>query len=110
MGEPVVALPSFEELCEYVRRALCEQDALDPEQTPFFRSVVRRGGAPCGVVFHVEGPRLLRTSAVWAADSDRIVFYNSTGQRTHEVRLSEAPAIADLRLAHRDSQQSQQAA
>ena len=95
MGEPVVALPSFEELREYVRKTLCDQDALDPAQTPFFRTVVRRGGRPCGVVFHVEGPRLLKTSAVWAADTDRIIFYDSTGQRTRDVRLSEAPSIAD---------------
>jgi|SRR5579883_13988 len=93
MGEPVVALPSFRELTEYVRAALCEQDALDPAQTPFFRTVVRRAGRPWGVVFHVEGPRLLKTSAVWSADEDRIVFYNSTGLRTREVRLSESPEL-----------------
>jgi hypothetical protein len=94
MGERVVALASFAELSKYVRAALCEQDALDPNQTPFFRSVVRRGGRPWGVVFHVEGPRQLRTSAVWAAAEDRIVFYDSTGQRVREVRLSEAPELS----------------
>ena len=100
MGEPVVALPSFEGLSEFVRKTLCEQDALDPAQAAFFRAVVRRGGRPWGVVFHVEGPRLLRTSAVWAADEDRIVFYDSTGQRVREVRLSEAPELpADVRKA-----------
>ena len=93
MGEPVVALPSFEDLSAFVRTALCEQDALDPGQTPFYRAVVRRGGKPWGVVVHVEGPRLLKTSAVWAAAEDRIVFYDSTGQRTREVKLSEAPEL-----------------
>lgn len=93
MGEPVVALASFAELSEYVRTVLCERDALDPKQTPFFRTVVRRGGRPWGVVFHVEGPRLLKTSAVWAAGEDKIVFYDSTGQRVREVRLSESPEL-----------------
>jgi hypothetical protein len=46
----------------------------------------------CGLIFHVEGPRLLRTSAVWSAEDDRVIFYDSTGQRFHEVRLSESPA------------------
>jgi hypothetical protein len=86
MGEPVVDLASFAEVSEYVRAALCEQDALDPSQTPFFRTLVRRGGRPWGVVYHAEGPRQLRTSAVWAAGEDRIVFYDSTGQRVREVR------------------------
>ena len=95
MGEPVVALPSFEELSEYVRAALCEQDALDPGQTPFFRAVVRRGGKAWGVVFHVEGPRLLRTSAVWSADDARIIFYDSSGLRFREVDLSESPVFGE---------------
>jgi hypothetical protein len=94
MGEPVVALPSFHELTEYVRKMLCDQDALDPAQTPFFRTMVRRGGRPWGVVFHVEGPRLLKTSAVWAADADRVVVYDSTGLRTHALRLSESPELS----------------
>ena len=100
MSNAVVALPTFDELCRFVRQALCEQDALDLEQTPFFRAPVVRGGRPWGWVFHVEGPRLLRTSAVWAAAEDRIVFYDSTGRRTREVRLSEAPAVeADRKAA-----------
>jgi hypothetical protein len=93
MADAVVACASFEELSEYVRQSLCEQDALDPNLTPFYRALVQRRGRPTGVVFHVEGPRMLRTSAVWAADDDRIVFYNSTGQRVRTVTLTEAPQV-----------------
>jgi hypothetical protein len=110
MGERVVALASFVDLSNFVRAALCEQDALDPSQTPFFRSVVRRGGRPWGVVFHVEGPRQLRTSAVWAAGEDRIVFYDSTGQRAQVVRLSEAPSIADCGIRNAESESRAEAA
>jgi hypothetical protein len=95
MGEAVVALPTLDELAAFVHAALCQQDALDPEQAPLVRTVLAKGRRACGVVFHVEGPRLLRTSAVWAADDERIIFYDSTGQRVRAVRLSEAPPIAE---------------
>ena len=70
---------------------LCDKDALDPAQAPLFSTPLRRGGRTCGLVFHVEGPRLLRSSAVWSADADRIIFYDSTGVRFRDVRLSESP-------------------
>jgi hypothetical protein len=31
---------------------------------------------------------------VWSADEDRVVFYDSTGLRFHEVDLSESPVAA----------------
>ena len=91
MGEAVVALPTFEELSAFVHTTLCRQDDLDPAQAPLVRTPLARAGRVCGAVFHVEGPRLLRTSAVWSADDHRVIFYDSTGQRTRAVRLSEGP-------------------
>jgi hypothetical protein len=96
MGEAVVALPTLDELAAFVHRALCQQDALDPAQAPLLRTPLVKAGRPCGAVFHVEGPRLLRTSAVWSADDSRILFYDSTGQRVRAVRLSEGPDSAEL--------------
>ncbi len=92
MGPAVVGFSSVEELAAFVHAALCEKDALDPRQTPLFRTPLRKAGRTCGLVFHVEGPRLLRTSAVWSADDDRVIFYDSTGTRFREARLSESPA------------------
>lgn len=89
----VVALSAVEDLAEYVHRVLCEKDALDGSQTPLFRTPLKKAGRACGFIFHVEGPRLLRTSAVWSADDDRILFYDSTGVRFHEVKLSESPEL-----------------
>jgi hypothetical protein len=48
-----------------------------------------------GFVFHVEGPRLLRTSAVWAAEDGRLVFYDSTGQKVQAVTLPEGSPIGE---------------
>jgi hypothetical protein len=89
--DTVASLPTLEELRGYVLTALCRQDALDPKQTPLLQAVIARRGRPCGLMFEVRGPRLLRASAVWAGDENRIFFYDSSGMRFAEVRLSEAP-------------------
>ena len=95
MSRVVVAFSAVEELAGYVHSVLCDKDALDPAQAPLFRTSLRRGGRVCGLVFHVEGPRLLRTSAVWSADDARIIFYDSSGLRFCEVELSESPTPAE---------------
>lgn len=101
MGPAVVAFSAVEELAAFVHQALCDKDALDPEQTPLFRTPLKKGGRACGVVFHVEGPRLLRTSAVWSADTDRIIFYDSTGTRFRTAELSESPLMGAEETAAR---------
>ncbi|MFO0823927.1 MAG: hypothetical protein U0792_12595 [Gemmataceae bacterium] len=93
MSQAVVACAGVDELTAFVRQVLCERDALDPVQTPMFRTPLQKAGRTCGLIFHVEGPRLLRTSAVWSGDDDRIIFYDSTGIRFREVNLSESPVL-----------------
>jgi hypothetical protein len=95
MSSTVVAFDAVEDLAAFVHQVLCDKDALDPNQTPLFRTPLERAGRACGLVFHVEGPRLLRTSAVWSADHDRIIFYDSIGQRFREVSLSESPELGE---------------
>lgn len=91
MSQVVVACAAVEDLAAFVHQVLCDKDALDPAQTPLFRTSLKKAGRACGLVFHVEGPRLLRTSAVWSADEDRVIFYDSTGTRFRDVKLSEGP-------------------
>ena len=93
MSLAVVACAAVEDLAVFVHQVLCDKDALDPAQTPMFRTPLRKADRVCGLIFHVEGPRLLRTSAVWSADDDRVIFYDSTGTRFREVRLSEGPTV-----------------
>jgi hypothetical protein len=91
MNLHVVPLPTLDELRDFVRHTLCERDRLDPAQVRMRQAPLRRGDKTCGLFFQVEGPRLLRTYAVWAGDEHRILFYDSTGERFAEVRLNEAP-------------------
>ena len=99
METVVVALPTWEGLTGYVHQMLCEADALDPTQVPLIRAPLMRAGRPCGMIFHIEGPRMLRTSAIWAAEENRILFYDSTGARHRTVRLSESPDLGVSRTA-----------
>ena len=75
-------LPTIEELRRHVHDTLCAHDRLDPVQTPLHQAVINRSGRPCGILFQVQGPRLLKTYAVWAGEEDRILFYDSTGLRS----------------------------
>jgi hypothetical protein len=95
-SDAVVALPTLEALQAFVHQQLCARDHLDPAQTPLLRGVIKRLGGPCGLLFQVEGPRLLKSYALWAGEENRILFYDSAGLRYAEVRLSEAPDPAGL--------------
>lgn len=95
--EAVASLPTLDDLRRHVREILCGHDRLDPSHTPMQQALIKRSGRPCGLFFQVQGPRQLRTYAVWAGEENRILFYDSTGLRFAETRLSEAPD--PLRLA-----------
>ena len=97
----VAALPTLDDLCDFVLNALCRHDHLDPEQTPLERALITRKGRPCGLFFQVQGPRLLKNYAIWAGDENRILYYNCNGERVAETRLSEAPDPATLELSPR---------
>src|SRR5262249_38635432 len=89
--DPIAALPTLEEVRRHVLEPLCAHDRLDPGQTPLHQAVITRRGRPCGLFFQVQGPRLLKTYAVWTGEENRILFYDSTGLRFAQTRLSEGP-------------------
>lgn len=87
----VAALPTLNELQVYVLNILCQNDNLDPDQTPLEQALITRHGRPCGLYFQIQGPRLLKNYAIWAGEENRIIYYNSSGERVAETKLSEAP-------------------
>jgi hypothetical protein len=89
--DAVVALPTLDDLRRHVLQVLCAHDQLDPAQTPLRQSLINRRSKPCGLFFQVQGPRMVKTYAVWAGEENRILFYDSTGLRFAETRLSEGP-------------------
>ena len=89
--DSVAALPTLADVRQYVLQTLCRHDRLDPGQTPLREAVIVRSGRPCGLFFQAQGPRMLKTYAVWAGEENKVLFYDSTGQRFAVTRLSEAP-------------------
>lgn len=89
--EPVAFLATVDELRRHVLQILCLHDRLDPEQTPISQGVITRRGKPCGLFFQVQGPRMLKTYAVWAGEENRILFYDCSGARFAVTRLADAP-------------------
>jgi hypothetical protein len=94
--DAVQRLTTLEQLRDFVRSVLCGRDQLDPQQTPLVETVLRKRGRPCGLIFELHGPRRVRTSAVWAADESRVLFYDSLGVRFTQVQLSEGPGLREL--------------
>jgi hypothetical protein len=91
MNLAFLSLRTLDELRGHVLQTLCSHDQLDPRQTPFHQALITRSGKTCGLFFQVQGPRLLKTYAVWAGHENRILFYDSTGVRFAETRLSDGP-------------------
>ena len=94
--DAAVCLPSLDELREHVRIVLCQHDQLDPTQTPLHQALITRSGRPCGLFFQVQGPRRVKTYAVWAGEEGKILFYDSQGLRFAQTRLSEGPSLREV--------------
>ena len=96
MDAITLALPSLDQLRQHVHQRLCQHDQLDAGHTPLHQTVINRAGKPCGLFFQAQGPRMLKTYAVWAARERRVLFYASDGSRFGETRLSKAPDLREL--------------
>jgi hypothetical protein len=92
----IISLPTLETLRRHVLETLCNHDRLDPSQVAMQHGVIRRSGRSCGLWFQVSGPRQLKSYAVWAGEENRILFYDSTGARFGETRLSDSPDAGKL--------------
>ena len=89
--EIAICLPSLEAVRAHVLQKLCAHDQLDSNQTQLHQAVIMRSGRSCGLFFQVQGPRRVKTYAVWAGEEDRILFYDSNGLRFAETRLVDGP-------------------
>jgi len=77
-------------------QTLCSHERLDMEQAHIRRTLMRQGTQIVGVSMRVEGPRLMRSHAIWAERENRILFYDSAGHRFAIVKLSESPELSQF--------------
>ncbi len=86
---------SLPDLREYVNRTLCNQYQLRIDAFQLTERVLRRQNRPCGVMFCLHGPRSVKFTAIWETESNRVLFYGSTGERFQKTHLVEAPRLQD---------------
>jgi hypothetical protein len=93
MPTEIQRLDDFHAIRRYVNETLCEKDQLEADLFPLYERILVRGGAPCGVMFCLYGPRSLCLTAIWETDSNTILFYGSRGERFHRTQLIAPPRL-----------------
>lgn len=82
-----VIIGSLEELREYVHAQLCHRENLLQSQSPIREESLLRQGLRCAIQYIVQGPRQVRLMAIWDADRNEILFYDSHGTRYQKAPL-----------------------
>jgi hypothetical protein len=86
-------LSDLENLRKYVVANLCEQNQLEFGAFPVTERILVRNGKACGLFFCLHGPRSVKFTAIWETESNTILFYDATGERTGKTRLIGAPRL-----------------
>ncbi|MBO4520950.1 MAG: hypothetical protein J5787_07055, partial [Alphaproteobacteria bacterium] len=86
-----VRLDTLAELTDFVNTKLCEQNLLKLGAFPLTERVLRRRGKPCAMSFCLHGPRMVKFMAIWEANSNRILFYNPSGECMDVAVLISSP-------------------
>jgi len=92
MQESSLQIRTLVDLRSFVQKQLCDQNELEVGAFQFTEQVLEKQGNPCGIYFCLHGPRSVKLIAIWETRSNSILFYGSTGQRVHRIRLANAPS------------------
>ena len=92
MQESSLQIRTLVDLRSFVQKQLCDQNELEVGAFQFTEQVLEKQGNPCGIYFCLHGPRSVKLVAIWETNSNSILFYGSTGQRVHRIRLAKAPS------------------
>lgn len=81
------AIRSVDDLKTFVHERLCARENLLADQFRTEDFELRQNGAPCGIQFHLHGPRSVALSAIWSMQQNVVYFYDARGQRYQKVQL-----------------------
>jgi hypothetical protein len=88
------AIRTLDELRTYVNQTLCQREQLEQGAFHMTERILVRGGKPCGIYFCLHGPRAVRFTAIWASDTNTVLFYGADGERYGKTRLVQSPRFA----------------
>lgn len=95
MPEPV-QINDLTELRQYVHQTLCDQNELEIGAFQMTERQLLRSRRPCGRYFCLHGPRSVRFVAIWDSERNSVLFYDATGERLEQTRLSSAAALVPV--------------
>ena len=86
-------IDTMDQLREFIHVTLCHHENLDIGAWPMRERVLRRGGVPCGSLFVLLGPRKTVFTAIWETETNRLLFYGTSGERFLTTRLIKPPSL-----------------
>ncbi len=92
MAADAPIIKNLDNLRDFVNKTLCSRDQLLIGAFRMTERVLRRNDKPCGIFFCLHGPRAVKFTAVWESERNRVLFYDATGARFHEIELRKAIA------------------
>ena len=87
-------IETLDDLRMFISQTICEQEQLEPDAYAMTEVVLTRSGKPCGRYYCLHGPRATKYSAIWASDRNRVLFYDSTGERFLTSDIEECQSLA----------------
>jgi len=86
-------IQSLDDLRNYVNETLCDFGQLEPDAFRMTERTLVRAGKPCGIYFCLHGPRSVKFSAIWETERNRVLFYDSSGERCQKTQLVAASVL-----------------
>jgi len=80
---------TLDDLRGYISQTICAREQLEVDAYVMTEVVLTRSGAPCGRYYCIHGPRATKYSAIWVSDRNRVLFYDSTGERYLTAEIEE---------------------
>jgi hypothetical protein len=93
MVTSVLHFGNLNDVRDYVNETFCNYYQLQLGAYRMTERLLLRGGRPCGIHYCLYGPRAVRFTAIWETERNRILFYDSAGERFLKAQVVEAPEL-----------------
>ena len=94
MVTSVLQFGNLNDVRDFVNEIFCNYYQLEFGAFKMTERLLLRGGEPCGIHYCLHGPRAVRFTAIWETEQNRILFYDSTGERFLKTQVLEAPTLS----------------
>ena len=93
MVTSVLQFGNLNDVRDYVNETICNCHQLELGAFEMTQRLLLRRGKPCGIHYCLHGPRAVRFTAIWETEHNRILFYDSNGERILKTQVTDAPML-----------------